>query len=105
LPDGTPCAHAGELHPKVCETLGLPARSVAFQVLLGPIIAATDGVIVSAEAVSGQVLAKEDFAFVVDTSVLAGDLEALVRRAGGELVEEAHVFDVYAGAQVGEGKK
>lgn len=105
LPDGTPCAHAGELHPKVCETLGLPARSIAFQVLLDPIIAATDGVIVSAEAVSGQVLAKEDFAFVVDTSVLAGDLEALVRRAGGALVEEARVFDVYAGAQVGEGKK
>ena len=105
LPDGTPCAHAGELHPKVCETLGLPARAVAFQVLLDPIIAATDGVIVSAEAVSGQVLAKEDFAFVVDSSVLAGDLEALVRRAGGALVEDVRVFDVYAGAQVGEGRK
>lgn len=105
LPDGTPCAHAGELHPKVCETLGLPARSVAFQVLLDPIIAATDGALVAAEAVNPQVLAKEDFAFVVDTSVLAGDLEALVRRAGGALVEDARVFDVYAGAQVGEGLK
>ncbi len=41
LPDGTPCAHAGELHPKVCETLGLPARSVAFEILLDPIIAFT----------------------------------------------------------------
>lgn len=105
LPDGTPCAHAGELHPKVCETLGLPARSVAFQVLLDPIIAFTEGQIVAAEAVSGQVLAKEDFAFVVPEAVTAGALVAVVREAGGDLVEDVRVFDVYAGAQVGEGKK
>ncbi|MCB2412603.1 phenylalanine--tRNA ligase subunit beta [Demequina sp. TTPB684] len=105
LPDGTPCAHAGELHPKVCETLGLPARSVAFQVLLDPIIAFTEGQIVAAEAVSGQVLAKEDFAFVVPDAVTAGALVAVVRSAGGDLVEDVRVFDVYAGAQVGEGLK
>jgi len=29
LPSGVPVAHAGELHLKVCESLGLPARSVA----------------------------------------------------------------------------
>jgi phenylalanyl-tRNA synthetase beta chain len=105
LPDGTPCAHAGELHPKVCETLGLPPRSVAFQVLLDPIIAASEGAIVTAEPVSQQVLAKEDFAFVVDSGVAAGDLVAAVREAGGDLIEDARVFDVYAGPQVGEGKK
>ncbi len=70
-----------------------------------PIIAFTADQIVAAEAVSGQVLAKEDFAFVVDASVPAGDLVALVRRAGGALVEDTRVFDVYEGAQVGEGLK
>jgi len=74
-------------------------------VLPDPIIAFTEGAIVAAKPVSGQVLAKENFAFVVDASVLAGELEALVRRAGGQLVEDARVFDVYAGAQVGEGRK
>jgi phenylalanyl-tRNA synthetase beta chain len=105
LPDGTPAAHAGELHPKVCETLGLPARSVAFQVLLDPIIAAAEGVLVAAEPVSQQVVAKEDFAFVVPGEVTAGSLVAVVRAAGGALVEDVRVFDVYAGAQVGEGLK
>jgi len=105
LPDGTVVAHAGELHPKVCETLALPPRSVAFQVLLDPVIAASDGSIVAAQPVSGQVVAKEDFAFVVADSVTAGSLVELVRRAGGALVEDAWVFDVYAGAQVGDGKK
>src|SRR5660397_90844 len=105
LPDGTPCAHAGELHPKVCETLGLPARSIAFQVLLDPIIAFTEGVLVAAEAVSQQVVAKEDFAFVVPASVTAGALVSVVREAGGDLVEDVRVFDVYEGAQVEAGHK
>ena len=105
LPDGPPCAHAGELHPKVCEPLGLPARSVAFQILLDPIIEFTSGAIVAAEVVSGQVVAKEDFAFVVADAVSAGALVDCVRSSGGELVEDVRVFDVYAGAQVGEGLK
>ncbi len=105
LPDGTPAAHAGELHPKACENLGLPARSVAFQVLLDPIIAFTEAGTVAATPVSGQVLAKEDFAFVVSAAVPAGDVVRVVRTAGGDLVEDVRVFDVYAGAQVGEGRK
>ncbi len=59
----------------------------------------------AAEAVNPQVLAKEDFAFVVAAAVTAGALVACVREAGGDLVEDARVFDVYAGAQVGEGNK
>ena len=105
LPNGTPAAHAGELHPKVCETLGLPARSIAFQVLLDPIISFTEGNLVAAEAVSQQVVAKEDFAFMVPASVTAGALVAVVREAGGDLVEDARVFDVYEGAQVEAGHK
>jgi phenylalanyl-tRNA synthetase beta chain len=28
-----------------------------------------------------------------------------IRRAGGVMLEDAHLFDVYRGAQLGEGKK
>lgn len=97
--------HAGELHPKVCEALGLPARSVAFEVVLDPLIEAAEGRIQSATPVSQQVLAKEDFAFVVDASVAAADLVRAVRDAGGDVVEDARVFDVYQGSQVEDGKK
>ncbi|MDN4479468.1 phenylalanine--tRNA ligase subunit beta [Demequina muriae] len=96
---------AGEMHPKVLETLGLPPRTVAFEIVLDPLIEATEGAIYAAEAVSQQVLAKEDFAFVVAEDVAAGDLVSAVRDAGGDLVESARVFDVYTGEQVGEGKK
>ncbi|MDE0573290.1 phenylalanine--tRNA ligase subunit beta [Demequina sp. B12] len=97
--------HAGELHPKVCETLGLPARSVAFEVVLDPLIDEGEGAISRAVPVSQQVVAKEDFAFVVAADVAAGDLVAAVRAAGGDVVEDATVFDVYEGEQIGEGLK
>jgi len=105
LEDGTFVGHAGELHPKVLETLGLAARTVAFEMILDPMVEFTEGAITLAEAVVGHPLAKEDFAFVVASDVAAGDLVACVKRAGGELVEDARVFDVYEGEQVGEGKK
>ncbi len=105
LPDGRVVAHAGELHPKVCETLGLPARTVAFQVILDPVIAASEGVVIAAQPVLTQPLAKEDFAFVVDAGLAAGALVATVREAAGAFVEDVRVFDVYAGEQVGAGKK
>ena len=37
-------------------------------------------------------------------AVAAGDLVACIRSAGGELVSEVEIFDVYSGDQVGDGK-
>ena len=105
LPDGGLAGHAGELHPKACENLGLPARTVAFEMRLDALIAAADGRLVHAVPVSGQPVAKEDLAFVVDEDVPAGELVATVRRAAGELLEDARVFDVYRGEQVGAGRR
>jgi len=105
LPDGTPFGFAGELHPRVLETLGLPARTVGFELVLDPLVALSEGAIAAAVPVAAHPLAKEDFAFVVPVSLAATDLVRVVHGAGGELVESARVFDVYAGAQVGEGLK
>jgi phenylalanyl-tRNA synthetase beta chain len=89
----------------VCETLGLPGRTVAFEVGLDVLVSAADGRLVAAAPVSGQPLAKEDLAFVVDEAVPAGALVATVRDAAGGLLEDARVFDVYRGEQVGAGRK
>jgi phenylalanyl-tRNA synthetase beta chain len=48
---------------------------------------------------------KQDLAFVVDESVLAGDLVAAARAAAGPELREMRVFDVYHGEQVAAGKK
>ncbi|ENH97040.1 phenylalanyl-tRNA synthetase subunit beta [Gracilibacillus halophilus YIM-C55.5] len=46
-----------------------------------------------------------DIALVVDQSVHAGDLEHTILTAGGELINDVHVFDVYQGEHLEEGKK
>ncbi|MCA5893102.1 phenylalanine--tRNA ligase subunit beta [Isoptericola sp. NEAU-Y5] len=105
LPDGTVVGHAGELHPKVVERLSLPARSAAFELDLSALVAATTGEPVTAAPVSAFPAAKEDFAFVVDAGVPAADVHAAVVAGAGPLLEEARLFDVFTGEQVGEGKK
>jgi phenylalanyl-tRNA synthetase beta chain len=100
--DGTAVGHAGELHPKVVEALGLPKRTCAVEIDL-------DAVPLSDRRPAPQVSAYPpvlmDIALVVDESVPARQLVEAVRAGGGELLESARVFDVYAGEQVGAGKK
>ena len=47
----------------------------------------------------------EDIALVVDGAVSAGAVAGVVREAGGSLLTEVRLFDVYQGPQVGAGKK
>ncbi|MEK6751229.1 MAG: phenylalanine--tRNA ligase subunit beta [Chloroflexota bacterium] len=47
----------------------------------------------------------EDIAVIVDDSVEANAVEALIRQTGGKTVTNVRLFDVYRGDQVGAGKK
>ena len=93
----------GELHPLVADAWGLE-RTAAFAIDLGELAA------IAPETVSFQPFGafpalRQDLAVTLPESVSADELLALVRRAGGETLEEAEVFDVYTGAQVGEGRR
>jgi len=105
LADGTVVGHAGELHPKVVEALGLPVRAVAFEVDLTALVHAASDEPVVASPVSAFPAAKEDFAFVVDDTVSAEAVRSAIVAGAGELLEDVALFDVFTGEQVGEGKK
>jgi phenylalanyl-tRNA synthetase beta chain len=47
----------------------------------------------------------EDLALVVDDSLPAARVEQTILEAGGEMVSEVRLFDVYRGGQAGQGKK
>ncbi len=47
----------------------------------------------------------EDIAVIVDESVAASRVEALIRQTGGKSVTNVRLFDVYRGDQIGAGKK
>ncbi|MFJ9464375.1 phenylalanine--tRNA ligase subunit beta [Viridibacillus arvi] len=46
-----------------------------------------------------------DIALVVDRSIAAADLETIIRQAGGTLLKDVRVFDLYEGDKMEEGKK
>ncbi|MFP5347730.1 MAG: phenylalanine--tRNA ligase subunit beta, partial [Actinomycetes bacterium] len=104
LPDATLVGHAGELHPRVLQTLELPPRTCAFELDLD-VLTAASGRHVDATPISSFPVAKEDVALVVDAAVPAAEVEQALRDGAGALLESLRLFDVYTGEQVGQGRK
>ncbi|HHU08864.1 MAG TPA: phenylalanine--tRNA ligase subunit beta [Intrasporangiaceae bacterium] len=102
--DGTFIGHAGELHPKVVQALGLPARTLAAEIRLDDLIAAGAATVQAGDIVTSPV-AYSDVALVVDEAVTAAAVEAALRSGAGDLLESVDLFDIYRGDQVGDGKK
>jgi phenylalanyl-tRNA synthetase beta chain len=103
MADGLPIGYLGELHPLVARDFDLTAAVAAelnFDLLAG---ALPDPI--HFEAFSSFPPAREDIAVVVPVAVGAADVVAAVEESGGKYLQEASVFDVFEGEQVGEGKK
>ena len=92
---------AGELHPQVCERLGVPSRTIAAEIDL-------DAVPFVQRAVSPQLspfpAVRQDGAVVVDDSVASEELRRSLRAGAGALLESIELFDVYRSEALGEGK-
>ncbi|HLM86765.1 MAG TPA: phenylalanine--tRNA ligase subunit beta [Solirubrobacteraceae bacterium] len=93
----------GELHPLVAQEWGLE-RTAAFAVDLGQ-LAAVAPEVSSFQAFGAFPVLRQDLAVTLPVEVSAEQLLALVREAGGETLDEAEIFDVYTGEQVGEGRR
>jgi phenylalanyl-tRNA synthetase beta chain len=61
--------------------------------------------VVPAPAVSGFPPALIDVALVVDAGVAAADVRRALVDGAGDLLESVRLFDLYAGEQVGAGRK
>jgi phenylalanyl-tRNA synthetase beta chain len=95
----------GELHPKVRERYDLPEKPVAVAELDLELILDSMPESHAVEPVPAFPPVLEDLAVVVDEQVPADEVEALLRRAGGGLLIEVTLFDLYRGEQIPEGKK
>ncbi|WP_114202907.1 phenylalanine--tRNA ligase subunit beta [Janibacter anophelis] len=104
VPGGAVVGYAGELHPKVVSRLELPERTVAAEIDLDAVVAAS-GAPVRPSQLSTQPVANTDVALVMDEGVPAAAVAAALRSGAGEDLESLTLFDVYRGDQVGEGRK
>jgi phenylalanyl-tRNA synthetase beta chain len=105
LSDGRKLGVFGEIHPLVRERFDLPG---------GPLLAAEVDFEILQELSRGRGGVRpvptyppvlEDLAVVVDESIAAEQVESVIRAAGGSMVAEIRLFDLYRGDQVGSGRK
>ena len=88
--DGKPVAHAGEIHPRVTEALGLPDRTIFFALVVDAIPVQSA---VSAKPVVTMPAAIQDISMFVPADVAATDVTAALKEGAGELLESVELFD------------
>jgi len=94
----------GELHPKIAGDLKIPVpvalAEIAIERLLGSAVLET-----RAKVMPPFPKAERDLAVIVPAATPYQDLEKTVREAGGRLLEEISLFDVFSGKTIEPGKK
>ena len=103
LADETRLGFVGEVHPLVAAEWDL-GRTAVFAIDLGKLAAASPPVPAFAPFASVPSL-RQDLAVVLPDSVAAALVLERVKKAGGEMLDDVSVFDVYTGPQVGEGRR
>ena len=95
----------GELHPLVKERYEfLDAPVLAAEIDLDEVLRMIpEALEISPIATFPPVL--EDLAVVVDEAISAQEVENVMRKAGGRLLHDVHLFDLYRGEQIEAGSK
>jgi len=94
----------GDLHPLVAGAWGIERTTAAFAIDLGK-LALVAPEVVAFQAFGSFPVLRQDIAVTLPEDVPARDVLHGVRRAGGEELDGAEIFDVYTGSQVGEGRR
>jgi phenylalanyl-tRNA synthetase beta chain len=97
----------GEVHPAFLKQLRVDGPVIAIELALDalPVPKAKPTKTRAVLDKADQTPVKRDFAFVVDEKVAAGDITRAALKADPRLITAARVFDVYRGANIGEGRK
>ncbi|MDB5413454.1 MAG: phenylalanine--tRNA ligase subunit beta, partial [Rubritepida sp.] len=96
-------AQFGQLHPRLCAVLDIPAGAVGFEVFLDAIPEPKRRKKAAPEFSAFQPV-RRDFAFLVDADVSADKLLRAASAAERALITEVALFDRFAGERLPEGK-
>jgi len=105
LVEGHEVGFLGEVHPQVRSAFDLPPGPVCLAEFDLDALLACVRLTYRVAAVPRFPPALQDIALVVNEEVSAADLTAVVRSAGGPLLADVRLFDVYRGPQLPSGQK
>ena len=95
--NGSSLGLIGELHPQVCAAFGLPKlRICAAELRLEPMVR-SHWQLTPMKPISSYPPVVEDLAFEVNEEVTAGKVAGVIAEAGGALLADVRLFDVYRG--------
>lgn len=94
----------GEVHPLVAQAYDLRGPVTCAELDVDVLLTACTEVVTFRDLLAYPAV-EQDLALVVDAAVPARAVVESLRAAGGSLLEEVSVFDLYEGAQVSAGKK
>lgn len=93
----------GQVHPTIQKEMDLKETYVfelSLETLLSDAVAP-----LQYEAIPRFPSITRDIALVVDQATVAGELENIIVEAGGKLLKDVHIFDLYEGERMEPGKK
>lgn len=94
----------GEIHPDVAENYGVDARCYIAELNLDVLYELAD-IERKYKALPKFPAVTRDIALLVEDSILVQEIEDIILKQGGSIVEKIKLFDVYKGKQIPEGKK
>lgn len=96
--------YLGEVHPDVLDTYSIGEKAY-IGVLDMPEIVSRATFDVKYTGIAKYPAIMRDISMVMKKEILVGDVESVIVKNGGKLLESYHLFDVYEGAQIKEGYK
>jgi len=97
-------AMLGEIHPDTAEAFEIPGRAYLAEINLA-VVEKNSTAMGAIKPLPLFPAMTRDLALVMDEEVAIGPVLEAIRKAGGALMEQAEMFDIYRSAQLGEGKK
>jgi len=96
--------YIGEVHPEVLKNYNIGTKAY-IAVLDMPLIVKKASFDIKYQGVAKYPAVTRDISMLVKKEILAGDIERVIRKNGGKLLEACELFDIYEGEQIKEGFK
>ena len=103
--DGAAVGDVGEIHPTVLDSYGIGGRAAWLDLDLDAVLDRAGSAARGYRPVSRFPSSDIDLAFEVDDSVPVSDVDSVLRAAGGQLLVDLWLFDVFRGAPVAPGRR
>lgn len=102
--EDTVIGYMGQLHPEVVDNYDMKGEAYVAVIDL-PNLASLATFDRKYEGVAKYPASTRDLSMVMEKNIFVGQVEAVIQKHGGKLLESYQLFDVYEGEQVGKDKK